>query len=29
MALPEADWFLANCIPAFELNLDELGTMDK
>ena len=22
--LPEVDWFLANCLPAFQLNLDEL-----
>ena len=28
MALPEADWFMENCLPAFEKNLDELGTMD-
>ena len=28
MALPEAEWFLAHCVPAFELNLDELGTME-
>ena len=28
MALPEADWFMANCLPAFEKNLDELGTME-
>ncbi len=27
MALPEADWFMTRCLPAFELNLDELGTM--
>ena len=27
MALPEADWFMANCLPAYEKNLDELGTM--
>lgn len=27
MALPEADWFLERCFPAFEKNLDELGTM--
>lgn len=24
MQLPEVDWFLANCLPAFQLNLDEL-----
>lgn len=24
MALPELDWFLAHCLPAFSLNLDEL-----
>jgi len=28
MALPEAEWFLDRCVPAFELNLDELGTME-
>jgi len=28
MALPEAEWFLTHCIPAYELNLDELGTME-
>ena len=28
MALPEAQWFLDHCIPAYELNLDELGTME-
>ena len=28
MALPEADWFMARCLPAFELNLDELGMME-
>ena len=27
MKLPEADWFMANCLPAYEKNLDELGTM--
>jgi 5'-deoxynucleotidase len=27
MDLPEADWFMANCLPAYENNLDELGTM--
>ncbi len=26
--LPEVDWFLEHFIPAFELTLDELGTMD-
>ena len=28
MALPEADWFMENCLDAFEKNLDELGTME-
>ncbi|MBQ7736392.1 MAG: 5'-deoxynucleotidase [Oscillospiraceae bacterium] len=28
MALPEVDWFLQNCLPAFEKNLDELGAME-
>ncbi len=28
MALPEVDWFLERCLPAFEKNLDELGTME-
>lgn len=28
LALPEAEWFLRHCIPAYELNLDELGTME-
>ena len=28
MALPEADWFIEHCLPAFEKNLDELGTME-
>lgn len=28
MELPEVDWFMENCLPAFEKNLDELGTMD-
>lgn len=28
MELPEAAWFLTHCIPAYELNLDELGTME-
>ena len=27
MALPEVDWFMSNCLPAYEKNLDELGTM--
>ena len=27
--LPEVEYFLKNFIPAFELTLDELGTMDK
>lgn len=27
--LPEADWFMARCLPAYELNLDELGTMQS
>ena len=27
-ALPEVDWFLEHFIPAFELTLDELGTME-
>ena len=27
--LPEVDYFMKNFIPAFELTLDELGTMDK
>jgi len=26
MALPEVDWFLAHCAPAFEKDLDQLGT---
>ncbi len=26
--LPEVDWFLEHFIPAFELTLDELGTME-
>ena len=26
MELPEVDWFLLHCLPAFEKNLDELGT---
>ena len=29
MELPEADWFMANCLPAYELDLDELGTMGR
>ena len=24
LAMPELDWFLANCLPAFSLNLDQL-----
>ena len=28
MALPEVDWFMANCLPAYEKDLDELGTMN-
>ena len=27
MALPEADWFMANCLPAYEKDLDELENM--
>ena len=27
MALPEAEWFMANCLPAYEKTLDELGAM--
>ena len=27
MGLPELDWFMANCLPAFSRNLDELGTL--
>ena len=27
MHLAEADWFMEHCLPAFELNLDELETM--
>ena len=27
MGLPEVDWFMDNCLPAYEKNLDELGTM--
>jgi 5'-deoxynucleotidase len=26
--LPEVDWFLANLMPGFEKNLDELGTFE-
>ena len=26
--LPETDWFMANCLGAYEKNLDELGTME-
>ena len=29
MHLPEADWFMEKCLPAYELNLDELGTMES
>ena len=29
MGLREADYFLENFMPAFEKNLDELGTMSK
>ena len=28
MQMPEIDYFLEHFIPAFELNLDELGTID-
>ena len=28
MGLAEVDWFMEHCLPAFEKNLDELGTMD-
>ena len=28
LAMPEVDWFLAHFMPAFEKNLDELGTLD-
>ena len=28
MALPEVDWFIDNCIPGFEKNLDELGALE-
>ena len=24
MGLPELDWFIAECLPAFSLNLDQL-----
>ena len=27
MGLPEADWFMENCLPAYEKTLDELGAM--
>lgn len=27
MALPEVDWFMENCLPAYEKTLDELGAM--
>ena len=27
MGLEEADWFMVNCLGAYEKNLDELGTM--
>lgn len=27
MGLPEADWFMAHCLPAYEKDLDELGAM--
>ena len=29
MRLPEADYFLEHFMPAFEKNLDELGTMTQ
>ena len=29
MELPEADWFMANCLPAYEKDLDELETMSR
>ena len=29
MGLPEADYFLKHFMPAFEKNLDELGTMTQ
>ena len=29
MGLEEADWFMEHCLPAYELNLDELGTMEE
>ena len=29
MGLKEADYFLENFMPAFEKNLDELGTMSE
>jgi len=28
MNLPELEYFMKNCMPAFELNLDELGVME-
>lgn len=28
MGLEEVDWFMANCLGAYEKNLDELGTME-
>ena len=28
MELPELDYFIEKCLPAFELDLDELGAMD-
>ncbi len=28
LGLPEVDWFLANLMPGFEKNLDELGTFE-
>lgn len=27
MGLPEADWFMEHCLPAYEKDLDELGAM--
>ena len=29
MSLPEVDWFMANCLPAYEKDLDELESMGK
>ena len=29
MGLPEVDWFMANCLPAYEKDLDELETMSR